>query len=167
MKINLYIFAFLCLIILTQCGQGLDPIDPSHLQGTARITGIINFKGGKGAWPPASDSVNQIRVACFKKYPPDNIIQTITSGDAYFMQASTLLNVDTANFSIDIPDVPIEIKYIVVAEQYSSSILNWRAVGVYTITGDMNNPTSIYVQPGQTYQIILNVDFKNLPITPF
>jgi hypothetical protein len=59
--------------------------------------------------------------------------------------------------------------YVAVAWQFGPNIQSdWRAVGVYTATGDVTRPTPITIYNGRfTDGIDITVDFKNLPPQPF
>jgi hypothetical protein len=152
------VFAF----ILSACNEGLAPPPPIS---KSYINGLVTYKNAKNKWPP-TDSVKDIRVVAFKNYPPKNIIAELTSGDAFFT-ASMPKFVDTSSFSIEFTKPPLYIKYLVVAQQIGS-IMEWRAIGVYTISGDVTKPDSIYVIEGKSFNNIkINVDFDNLPPQPF
>lgn len=150
------------VIFLNSCNEGLAPPPPI---AKSYVNGMITYKGGKNKWPPL-DSVKDIRVVAFKNYPPKNIIGEITSGDAYFTGSMPKF-ADTSSYSIEFSKPPLYIKYIAVAQQYGS-FLEWRAIGVYTISGDVTKPDSIFVIEGKTFNNInINVDFDNLPPQPF
>jgi len=154
--------AILFVSIIVSCNGGLAP---PPISDKSYIGGIITYVNGKNEWPPA-DSVIDIRVAAFKVYPPKDIITEITGGNAYFsVPLDMFVNSDT--FNLEIPNPPEEIKYIVVAQQYGT-IFEWRAIGVWTLTGDASKPSSILIEPGKSYlDLDINVDFKNLPPQPF
>ncbi len=157
--LQLYIiFAF----ILCSCNEGLAPPPPI---AKSFINGMITYKNGQDKWPPI-DSVKDIRVVAFKNYPPKNIIAEITNGDAFFTESMPKF-VDTSSYSIEFTKPPIYVKYLVVAQQ-TGSFMEWRAIGVYTLSGDVSKPDSIYVSPGKVINNInINVDFDNLPPQPF
>lgn len=160
-KIRLYIF-FLLLIFSIACDEGLQPSPPI---AKSYLSGLITYIQGKDKWPPA-DSVIDIRVVAFKNYPPKNILEEITKGEAFFTNSLPFF-VDTSSFFLEIPKPPITLKYIVVAQQYAS-LLDWRVVGVWTLSGDYTKPSSIDVEPGASYPgLNINVDFENLPPQPF
>ena len=156
---------FVVLIIYFYgCNEGLAPPEPNS---KTSISGKITYKGGIDNWPPV-DSVYGIRVVAFKNYPPQDIINEIISGNAYFTEESLAFYTDSSSFYIEINDPPVELQYIVVAWQYDSLITSQKAAGVYTLTGDVNNPSKLNVQKGNAYKNIdINVDFKNLPPQPF
>ncbi len=154
------------LILLVSCDEGLNPGTNRNIATRAFLTGNIYFVDGKEGWPP-TDSVFAVRVVAFKNYPPTDIINEILSGNAFFTFNSLPLFVDSAFFSIEIKDTPVELKYIVVAQQYSDTITAQRAIGVYTETGDKTRPSSIKLFPGDSIFIKIEVDFSNLPPQPF
>lgn len=160
MKFFLYISVFLALVF-TGCNEGLAP---TELSDKTTINGIVIYKNGISDWPPA-DSIKDLRVAAFKNYPPNNIISEIISKNAYFTETMPF-NVSSSTFSLDIADAPAEIKYIAIAQNFGE-LLDWRVLGVYTLSGDNSQPTPISVKKGKTYNIDINVDFKNLPPQPF
>jgi hypothetical protein len=160
-KRTLSILLTMILILLYSCDEGLAPPPPVI---PAIISGRIVYKKGI-PWPP-SDSVKDIRLAVFKTYPPANIIEELTNGNAYFSESLPLF-VDSADFKLIIPKPPVLIKYIVAAQQYGS-LFEWKAIGVWTLTGDAEKPSELMIQQGDSIpDIRINVDFQNLPPQPF
>jgi hypothetical protein len=152
----------LFLYVLTSCDKGLEPPPPVL---KSYINGLITYINGKDKWPPA-DSVIDIRVVIFKSYPPNDILGEITKGNAYYSESLPKFT-DTTSYSLEIPDTPAIFKYIVVAQQYAS-LLDWRVIGVWTLSGDNTKPSSIEIEPGKTYnELNIKVDFDNLPPQPF
>lgn len=161
-KLSLFVTLALLFTVLASCDKGLSP-PPIILKSS--ISGMITYVNGKDKWPP-SDSVLDIRVAMFKVYPPQDILTEVLSGNALFTDSLPRF-VDSASYLIEIPNPPEEIKYIVVAQQFGS-ILDWKAVGVYTVNGNVNEPSSILVEPGIDYKDInIKVNFDSLPPQPF
>lgn len=159
---NKILLFFTLVILFTGCDGGLEPHKAIEL---SYIRGKIFYKNGKDKWPPI-DSVKDMRVVAFKDYPPKDILTEVTGGNAIFTQESTGIMVDSSEFEIIIKDAPVKFNYIVVAQNYGS-IFEWRAVGVYTTTGDVNKPSSLLVEQGKSYYLNLTVDFNNLPPQPF
>jgi hypothetical protein len=152
-------------MILSACSGGLEPHDAAVPK--SYFAGKIYYKGGVAAWP-SKDSVFAIRVVGFKVFPPKDIINEVISGNAYFNFVSLPMFVDSSSFKIDIPNSPVEIKYIAVALQFTDSLTAQRAIGVYTIDGNPNNPSSLLITKGKYFDNInINVDFNNLPPQPF
>lgn len=150
------------LLVLNSCNEGLAPPPPI---AKSYIKGMITYKGGKPKWPPA-DSVKDIRVVAFKNYPPANIIAELTSGNAFYSESLPKFT-DTTSYILEFAKPPVYVKYLVVA-QNTGTIMDWRAIGVYTLSGDQTKPDSIYVKEGMIYKDInINVDFDNLPPQPF
>jgi len=146
------------------CDEGLAPkkaIEKSFLTGT------LIFVGGKSEWPV--DSIMAVRVAAFINYPFTDslgIIREILNGNAYLTMESLPLFVDSSNFSIEITNPPVLLKYIGVARQLDSNISSQQVIGVYTETGDKTMPSSLIIEVGKSYDIRIEVDFKNLPPQP-
>ncbi|TAL70436.1 MAG: hypothetical protein EPN82_02155 [Bacteroidetes bacterium] len=112
-----------------------------------------------------------IHVAAFIHYPFTDslgIIKEILNGNADFTIDSLPLYVDSSTFSLELinPPPPKLIKYIGVARQLDSLIYHQQVVGVYTESGDKTNPSSLMIREGKTYNIRIEVDFKNLPPQP-
>lgn len=158
-KLIIIIFA----ILLFSCEGGLEPPAQS---GKSYLSGTLIFADGKNNWPPV-DSLFGIRIAAFKKFPSENILTEIVAGNAYFDVNSLPLYVDSAKFSLEITNPPVNLVYIIAVQQYDSSITSQRVVGVYSL--DENNTThdSLMIEPGRTYNITIPVDFDNLPPMPF
>lgn len=156
MKIVLLIFISFYIIA---CDGGLNP----EIERNAYIHGKIVFKSPRDKFPP-KDSLKDLRVVCFKNYPPSNIIEDVLTGKAYFTENSLSYDQDTVPFQIKIADPPTELKYIVAAQNYGT-LLQWRAIGVYHINQD--SITSINVQTGEKYEIEIQVDWEKIPYQPF
>jgi hypothetical protein len=156
-------FVIFTVMFIASCDGGLKPRpeeDKSFLNGTIRfIKGVEN-------WPP-QDSVFGIRVAAFKEMPDSNIILAILSGNAYFTGESLPMFTDSVNFSLNIPDAPVKIVYIVAVWQYTIDILSQRVIGVYTISGDKKEHSELNIEKGESYDINIDVDFDDLPPMPF
>jgi hypothetical protein len=157
-------FSVISLFFLISCDGGLSP---NPVIQKSYITGTIYYKNGASAWPP-KDSVFEVRVIAFKNYPPGNILTEIINKNAYFTMDTLRLFVDSNKYKIEVPEIPVTLKYIVAAIRYDSSILHWKAIGVYTKTGDVNSPAQLdFPTPKSFENININVDFQNLPPQPF
>jgi hypothetical protein len=155
---------FLSILFLLGCDEGLAP---KQLKEKSFLTGTLIFVGGKKEWSP--DSMLAVRVAAFKIYPftgTYGIMEEIINGNAYFTPESLPLFVDSTTFSIEITNPPVLLKYIGVARQLDSNIFNQQVIGVYTETGDKTKPSTLLIEEGKTYNIRIEVDFKNLPPQP-
>lgn len=170
-----YLFASISVIVLfvlAACDGGLEPPDPSAGLQTAYLKGTIRFVGGSEAWPspaanPEQDSVYEVRLVAFKVFPPEDIIYEILSGNAYVTDALDRF-VDTINFSIEIEEVPQELQYIAVAQQFDSSLFSdWRVIGVFTESGDKTDHTKLNVDEKKIYNLDIEVDWDDLPPQPF
>lgn len=145
------------------CDGGLHPPEPIP---KSYIAGTVYFINDLSDWPPA-DSILEIRVVAFKTYPPKDIISEIINKQAYFTIDTLPRFVDSARYYIDIPDAPTIIQYIVVAQRYGT-IMEWRAIGVWTLSGDKTKPSELNIDWGMHFDSInIEVDFKNLPPQPF
>jgi hypothetical protein len=154
----------LTLPLFYSCQEGLEPPPPEQ---KSFIGGKITFIGGSDNWPP-EDSVYAVRVVAFKDYPPQDIITELISGNAYFTLESLPFFVDTATFSIEIPETPVTFQYIAVALQYTDDIMTQRAIGVYTLTGDKTQPSQVELNTGERINDLdIEVDFNDLPPQPF
>lgn len=154
-------YIFLLLIILISCQEGLEP----KLIPSSFIGGVITFKGGISSWP---DSVTALRVVAFKNDNPEVFFEEIAQGNAYVDFTSLPIRVESIEWFLNIPDPPVEIKYIAVALQPTSDILNQIVVGVYTISGDKTQPSWVKVDNGDTFNNLnIEVDFDDLPPQPF
>ncbi len=153
------ILLVLLLLFIVSCDGGLNP----EIERNAYIFGKIVFVSPRDKFPPM-DSLKDLRVVCFKDYPPKNIIEDVLTGKAYFTESSLSFEKDTVPFLIKIPDPPVELKYIVAAQNYGS-LLQWRAIGVYRVNQD--SITKINVQTGKKYEIEIHVDWDKIPYQPF
>lgn len=152
------------IFLFASCQEGLEP-PPAEQKSF--IAGKITFAGGSENWPQ-EDSVHAVRVVAFKDYPPKDIMTELLTGNAYFTMESLPLFVDTASFSLEIPDTPVVFEYIAVALQYTEQITSQLAIGVYTVTGDKSEPSPVELQTGERRNDIdIEVDFDDLPPQPF
>lgn len=168
MKLHTYLL-IVSLLIFTSCNGGLEPNNTHSPIGKTYLTGIITYKGGKANWKFAQDSVVAIRVVAFKHYPDSSgILKDILTGNAFFTPTSLAFNVDSSLYSIEIPELPVEIVYIGVAQQYGADLTKQqRVIGVYSITGDNTKPSSIIIERDKLNRADIIVDFENLPPQPF
>ena len=116
-------------------------------------------------WPP-EDSVFAIRAAAFKSPPSQDLVSEVLNGNAYFNFESLGYGLDSAAFQFEIDDLPVTLKYIVIAWQYEDTLSYQRVVGVYTLT-DKNNPSEITLEEGDSTFIDIEVDWNELPPQPF
>lgn len=145
---------------MISCDGGLKP------EPKPSISGSISFEQNV-PWPPA-DSMKDLRVVAFRTFPladSTGIIDMILSGDAVFSESLDMYT-DTASYFIELGSIPDTMKYIAVAQQYGS-LFEWRAVGVYTETGDNTQNSMLIIDDNINYMIDIHVDFNNLPPQPF
>ncbi len=121
---------------------------------------MVTFVGGPDAWP-AADSVLDIRIAAFKEYPPTSVIG--------YTDQRLIYKVQSQSYSLEIAEVPINIKYIAVEQQFGGDISkDWRIIGVFTRSGDVTMPSELTINEGQLFNNIdIIVNFSNLPPNPF
>ena len=153
-----YFFLFIIFSLLLSCNGGLEP--PPNTDGI--VEGVIRYSGGVENWP--EDSVNEVRIIAFKEFPPQDFLGAVLSGQAYFTDPLPLYG-DSTNFSFTVEDAPIEIQYIAVVQNYGT-LFEWRPIGVYTETGNIEEHSKLFVEQGTSYTISINVDFENLPPNP-
>lgn len=162
-----FIFPVLIFAVFFNCDHGLSPSDADIVTG---IRGVITYEDN---WPP-SDSLKEMRLVAFQKFPPGNIFAEILSGQAIAFpsdpdeNASLDFNVDRQEYFMEMPVGTF--KYIVIAHRFDSNRFSqdsWRAVGQYDTDAD-SLPTAIFLDENTILpNINIHVDFKNLPIQPF
>jgi hypothetical protein len=161
---NLYIGLCLLLIMISGCDHGLAPTEIETDDAASGISGTITYLN----WPPA-DSIKNLKIIVFKKYPPDNIFEEVTTGRAVVYPADFSQSlpqfVDSTGYTF--PVDPGVYEYVVVAQQYGG-LFDWRAVGQYDTTPEDSLPTAITVSTNLILDNIdIHVDFNRLPIQPF
>jgi hypothetical protein len=157
------------LLLLVSCDSGLDPVATGkETEAKPSISGLITYKNGASSWPPA-DSIKDIRVVAFTRYPPPDIIAEVLGQKAFFTEAMPV-GVDSSSYRIELPSpLPAGIAAIVVAQQYGNDITkDWRVIGIYSATGDNTQPTALDLTTASIWRNInITVDFSNLPPQPF
>ncbi len=150
-------YFLLAILLLPACDGGLEPHKAAE---KSFIRGRVYYLNDP------VDTVKDMRVVAFKNYPPKDIISEITGGTAIFTNQTIAYMVDSTDFEIEVTNAPVKYEYIVVAQNYGT-MLDWRAVGVYCLSGNDSIPTPLLVERGKSYFIKINVDFNNLPPQPF
>jgi len=162
------LFALVFLFVI-QCEHGLSPSDakqiPKNVNG---ISGVIIYKN----WPSV-DSLKDLRLVAFRKFPPQNIFLEIINGTAIVYppidtSAHLIFHVPFEEYIVGLP--PDTFEYIVVAHQFGEdrfSEESWQAVGQYDTDSDSLPTPIIITEKTFLENININVDFKNLPIQPF
>jgi len=151
----------LVLLLTVSCDDhGLAPV-PSEKPGFGGTITVVS------AWPPA-DSLVDLRVVAFEKYPPENILLEVASGRA-LISAPLQFNIERQSYTIPADGIAKTYKYIAVAHQYGDSLMtNWRAVGVYSAEGLPEQPYEIALDGSRFLgDVDIKVDFYNLPPQPF
>lgn len=159
MKFYALLFSFLSILLLGSCDTGLrpEPDKTSYLKGTIRyIDSLENWK--------SADSIKDLRVVAFKNFPPVSVLEEVIGGRAYFTMQSLPTFVKSSEFIIEIKDAPVTLNYIAVAQQFGG-LIDWRVVGLYSQIKD--SAAILKIEQGKTYNITIDVDFKNLPKQPF
>lgn len=149
-------FFIVFTILLISCDGGLKPIPPTILKGKI-------YYSPKDEWPP-EDSLKDLRLVALKNFPPENIITEIISGNAYYTETLPYF-VDSTIFEIEIKDAPVNLKYIGVAQNFGE-LIDWRVLGVYSLKNN-NEHSEIFIEKNSINDIIINVDFNNIPEQPF
>ncbi|HET7152848.1 MAG TPA: hypothetical protein VFJ29_03710 [Candidatus Kapabacteria bacterium] len=170
-----FLFTLLALAVLS-CNHGLNPADsvinsPKQTDSTStKLTGISGLVTFRGTFPPA-DSLLELRaVALYRKYPLDSLVNAFANGQAFF--SDTLpFHADTTSYTIyknltpGVPVTPHEYDYIVVALRYGANYFSdWRAVGVYSLSGNDSLPSSVIVLKDSVIGgVNMTVDYDHLP----
>lgn len=146
------ILILLSIFAFAGCETGLEPPPPPPPFGT--IEGVIHYEG---TWPPA-DSLYDLRFVAFKETPSGmddffDLSNMIFSQQLeYYVERDTFLIEDVQNAIF---------RYNVVAQQYGPrNLVDWRPVGVY------EENFGVFAVEGDTAQIVIQVDFNNLPPFP-
>ncbi|MCB2204339.1 hypothetical protein KQI65_06275 [bacterium] len=156
-----YYLSVVFLFVAAACDHGLSPddaeVDPGF-SGTLRIS---------GPWAPV-DSVKDFRVVAFRNYPPKDILSEVVLGSAVFSDELPYGDAEI-QYAVQDPALDGAFAYIVVAQNYGDDpFQDWRAVGVYTLTGDVSKPSPVDLGSGSFVEgIDITVDFYNLPPQPF
>ncbi len=162
MSVTARILLLAAMVYILGCDEGLAP-DPVGTE-TPGLGGVLTVVS---AWPPA-DSVRDLRIVAFRKYPPADILTEVLGGTALFSDPLEYQN-NSQSWRIVLEGLKGEFEYIVAAQQYGSNLFqDWRVVGVYTRSGDVNQPSSVDLGQGRYVgNIDIRVDFNNLPPQPF
>lgn len=161
------------ILLWSGCDTGLGPINEP-----AGFSGTIHFKN----WPPA-DSVRELRIVAFEKYPTDSagVFLTLLNFKAALYppdlssKGSLPKYVDTVSYRFSTKSTEgINLKvqlyeYVVVAQQYGPNVLtDWRPAGVYTMNPVTFEPAPLRVLLHRiTPNIDFQVDFRNPPPKPW
>lgn len=160
------VFSITACALIALCFAACGGLDPGELPPDAAIAGSITYIGGTSSWPDTN--VIQVRILAFETQPTteDEVIGAITSGKVSI--SDTLrrwVADDTFTFKISTP--PREFKYVVVAMQNGPNFLkDWLMIGVYSISNDPLQPSTVAVDVAETEHINFTVDFDNLPPQP-
>ncbi|PLX22646.1 MAG: hypothetical protein C0600_16270 [Ignavibacteria bacterium] len=155
------IVAVTALLGIAACDHGLSPLNARSDPG---IAGILRIRS---AWPPA-DSVRDLRVVAFRNYPPNDILTEVITGSAVFSDEIPY-GEEEIPYIITAEALAGVFEYVAVAQNYGDDMFqDWRAIGVYTVTGDVQTPTPVDLAEGLFLgDIDIDVDFYNLPPQPF
>ena len=163
-------FAFFVLLIFgifISCDHGIEPDgSPKTENKFSGISGTIYYQN----WPPA-DSLIDLRLVIFKKYPPADIVGEVTNGDAIafpdITQGALPFYVDSMFYNIPL-DVGVY-EYVVIAQQFGPAIFfDWLVAGQYDTTLSDTIPTAVEVFADSIIKNVnIFVDFDSLPGQPF
>jgi hypothetical protein len=150
------------LLLLAACDEGLAP-DPDD----GVTPGMSGELKALTSWPPA-DSVRDLRIVAFRKYPPVDILTEVLGGTAIFSEQLEY-GLTSQSWRISREDMSGEYEYIVAAQQYGDNMfLDWRVVGVFSRSGDVNQPSGIDLRTRRFHDDVdISIDFDNLPPQPF
>lgn len=137
--------------LLPSCDHGLAPPEP---EVPGAIHGIVRYRG---EWPPQTD-VHDLRFVAMRFMPRDTAdflqlnLMAISGRLDYGVTADTFVVEDVA---------PGLFVYSGVAWQFTPNLLSWKPVGLYERDGGL-----FAVEPRQTTEIEIDVDFARLPPFP-
>jgi len=163
---TILVLAIIFCVTFCGCTHGLEPAPAPEVQ--PGFGGTVYFSN----WPhPPADSVYDIRIVAFYKYPPLNIINEVLTGQAKIYPpiggAALPLFVDSLSYIFDL-DSSSTFQYVVIAMQYgSNTFVDWKVVGAYGYLNGVGSPEGVVV-PENTFANGINiyVNFKNPPPTP-
>ena len=141
------------------CNKGLEPPEVSQ---SAVLSIDIRFDND---WPN-KDSIYGLRVAAFKLPPSQNLISEVFNGNAEIKDIDSEYGSKNFNTNFVYDNLPIELKYIVVAWQYDSLLTSQKIVGVYNKT-NYNEPSLVTLNSGDSINIVIEVDWNDFPPQPF
>ncbi len=154
------------LFVLLSCDQGLAPPPPERPTG---IRGTVVFVND---WPPP-DSVQELRVVAFQRFPFEDsagIIAEVLAGRAFFSDTLPRF-VDSATYEVLLqPPFPDTLRYVAVAWRYGPNLFgDWWVAAVYgSFSQDTVVPRKIPVIPQTVVESVdMRVDFRHLPPQPF
>lgn len=144
-------FLVLGLLLTGACDHGLEPPPPAPL---GAIDVQITYQG---RWPSA-DSLFDARFVAFRFMPQDT---------ADFFRLTEIVFSHRLQYYVDSERVFLDsieagpFVYSGVAHRFSSSLLDWRPVGLYEADDGM-----FTVEIGETTHVDIAVDFRHLPPFP-
>jgi len=148
------------VLTCTTCDHGLEPVEPQGpgFGGTLTVVSAI----------PPKDSLRDLRVVAFRNYPPQSIPIEVLTGQAVFSETLSL-TAKQQSYKVSNSTLKGAFMYVVVAQQYGPALdSNWRAVGVYNLSGDFTKPSPIDLKNGIYLSgINITIDYYNLPPQPF
>jgi hypothetical protein len=167
---KLILITFFWAVLALRCDKGLAP--QAETTTFTGISGTIFFQN----WPPA-DSLVDLRLVAFKKFQPkftaqDIFIQILSDPPEAFtypgLSDTTRIPADVDKFDFDFELPAGTYEYLVVAHRYGPDILaDWQAAGQYDVDAD-SLPSPITVTEGKVIQnVLISVDFHDLPMQPF
>ena len=152
-------------VLLHGCDEGLSPTATGVPTGF--MSGIVRYQH----WPPR-DSLVDLRLVAFRVFPPTNIVNEVLLGRAVVYPplgdtAFVPFFVDSLLFGFSLPAG--EYKYVVVAQRYGPDLYaDWRPVGQYDLDTNLAVPSPVTIVANDTtWNVAINVDFRNPPPPPF
>lgn len=145
----------LSVLSLAGCDHGLEPPD---VPATGAISGTIFYTDNGATWPPP-DSLNDLRFVALPFVPRDtlDLFRDLTQ-----LVFSNRLQDRVLQDTFFVDNVAAQLYvYSGVAQQFGPGLLDWRPVGLYDQSGGIFN-----VRPGEVTELIIMVDFRNLPPFP-
>lgn len=170
-RVVILVLLFMTFLLVYRCDHGLSPSKTTKTgsNNLTGISGVIIYQN----WPQP-DSLKDLRLIAFRKFPPQNIFGQIVSGEAVVyppgidISAHLPFNVPFEEYIMELP--PDTFEYIVVAHQFGEDRFSqgsWQAVGQYDPDSDSLPDPVIIIPDSLLENININVDFKNLPFQPF
>jgi hypothetical protein len=158
---------FLALLV-PGCDKGLGPVgQQSTTELPGSFSGVITFQN----WG-ALDSLYDLRLVAFRRFPPPDIIDEVLDGKAVvhppLVTGGALTGRGTDSLSYKVSLAAGTYPYVVVALQFGPDLFNdWRPAGQYDLDTNLTVPSSVLVQSGQEApNINIVVDFENPPPFP-
>lgn len=157
------VFAAACVaLLLSSCDSALAPPEGDTPRGAFQETGVIRGSVTYvGDWPPEDSLRSLVFVALpFVPQNAQQIILSVTSGELAFDDDLEPFVREDSFFVDDV--APRAYVYNAVARQFGPILTeDWAPLGLYEEDGG-----TFVVEPGDTIDLSITVDFDNLPPFP-